>query len=199
MRVAPILSVFCHNNKMASFAQIVDYGAKDKDLIYVPILYEEDSFTSSGSAGTTEKPPASPKIKPKLTSYVKKGGATLAAIEVVPDVAKSAMDKVSNLINNTTNFANDTIDKVASVKEHYRERFPNPKNSDTSEKSPSTEDNDSDVYSAIGPKSPDTAENEHIDGLSPDISEHQIPPHNPEPDEEYDDNPDALDDDFASY
>lgn len=136
-----------------SFSRIVDYGSKENDLVYVPILFEEedtfvssrnaDSFTNSGAPSTNQnkKPPK------KLSSYVTKGGAALATVQVVPDIVQSALNKVSNLVDTTTNFANDTIEKASSVRDNYREKFPKGSHEDqNTQHGPIDYNNDTDVY-----------------------------------------------------
>lgn len=118
-----------------SFTQLVDYGAKDKDLVYVPILFEEeDTFTPSAlqppmpQSDNTEGTKRTPK---KLGGKIlKTGGTIVAGIELVPEVAQNAMNKVSDLMKTTKDFAKDSIDNVSEIKEHYREKFPKAKQND---------------------------------------------------------------------
>lgn len=131
------LSSSLHTKRMnnPSFSQLVDYGAKDKDMIYVPILFEEeDTFMSSTSqpglqepniAGGTQKVPQ--KLRGK---FLKNAGTVVAGVEVFPDVAQSAMNKVSGLIDSTKDFANKSIDSISEIKTHHREKFHNENQND---------------------------------------------------------------------
>ena len=124
------ISSTIHPKKMVnqSFSQLVDYGAKDKDLIYVPILFEEEDTFTSSSQPAMQDANAPRKTPQKLGTKVLKGaGGLYAAVEVLPDMAKSAMDKASGLLDSTKDFANKSIDSISEIKTHYREKFPNEK------------------------------------------------------------------------
>ncbi len=169
-----------------SFSQLVDYGAKDKDMIYVPILFEEeDTFTSSTSQPGLQEPnvaSGAQKVPKKLGGkFLKNAGTFVAGVEVFPDVAQSAMNKVSGLLDSTKDFANKSIDSISEIKTHYREKFPK-ENPNDNIKSENVHKEEMDEFVANsngshGEHIPDSHESDEFSQLGGSASEH---PANPE-------------------
>ncbi len=104
--------------------RIVDYGAKDKNLIYIPILFEEDDDTFESTANyqneKKEETPFVPK-KPKngnLTTLITGGTATAIAL---PETAKA-------LVKSYSNTAKEAMEEIKSVKDSYNNTFKNNNN-----------------------------------------------------------------------
>lgn len=113
--------IFCQNLHFKnSFGKIVDYGAKDEDLLYIPILVDEPDSVTLSTSQPPEKTDSSPNTLKKI---VKGTGATIAAAEVVPDMISSAFNKLSNVVDSAKDFANKTVDGIADVKENYNTKF----------------------------------------------------------------------------
>lgn len=143
MKIAtyPLLN---RNVLSVKFGKIVDYGAKDKDLVYVPILFDEsDSFskTTTVDDGTMNTEKTLPKSKFK--KLVNATGSTIAAFEVVPEVINGICDKCSTVIDKTEELTNKAINSTASIKENYKEKFNNHK--DNSELSNQFDDTEEDI------------------------------------------------------
>ena len=93
-----------------NFKQIVDYGSKDKDLVYVPILFDEnDTFVSLSSQ--EDKNSGLEQYKPKIGNLVATGGGVFAAVEVVSDAINKVVDK-------TTEVAKNSMEQIKSVKRY---------------------------------------------------------------------------------
>ncbi len=108
-----------------NFKKTVDYGAKDKDLVYIPILFdEEDTFVPSSQQDGTKNTNTS--YKPKVGKIVSAGGGVFAAIEVIPDT-------INKVINKTSDVAKNSMQQIKSVKDTYNETFnkPSPQESET--------------------------------------------------------------------
>ena len=152
-----ILNAFYFKPQNYSFKRTVDYGAKDKNLVYVPILFEEnDTFQTSTNqetqnTSTDNTNPNKPK-KIGTGTILTAGGGIVAAVEVVPET-------INNMINKTADVAKNSMKQIDSVKETYKETFQ--KSSQKSEQaeqpvSHHQEDDDNDPYQALGHKTEET-------------------------------------------
>lgn len=114
--------------KSPSFSQIVDYGARDKSLVYIPLIQEEeDDFNgkkSSDYQNNTDKPAS------KFSKLAKKGaqvgGSVFAGATVVDTLVGSVKDSTTGVMNNVKDIANSTIDTVADIKSNYANKFGKP-------------------------------------------------------------------------
>ena len=123
------------NNHYLKFGKLVDYGTKDKDVVHVPILFEEpDGFGSTSKfndefSSTDKTPP-----KSKFKRVVQTTGATIAAIEVVPEVVDGICDKATNVIESLENVITNSMDSIANIKDNYNEKFKTTKDSTNTHK-----------------------------------------------------------------
>lgn len=114
------------NSSALRFGRTVDYGAKDKDLIYIPLLFEEpDNFSkSSENDSATSDEQKSPK-KSKLKSILGRAGTLYATLDVAPDVVRNMTEKASDIVASVEDLANNTIESTAKVKANYKDKFSN--------------------------------------------------------------------------
>lgn len=99
-----------------NFKRIVDYGSKENDLIYVPILFEEqDTFQPSTNEENQSFQDSQYKPK-KLGNLLTTGGGIIAAVEVIPDT-------IDKLVNKSANVAKNSLEQINSVKDAYKQTF----------------------------------------------------------------------------
>ena len=167
-----------------NFKRTVDYGAKDNELVYIPILFEEDdSFQSSSSTEpqngcNNDSNGGSGKYTPKKIgrAILTTGGGLITAAEVVPDT-------ISNFVNKTANVAKNSMEQIKSVKETYNETFPKSaqksaqKAEEENRKTEQNQNTDEDYnpYDTLGNKSEETnstSNYRNIDDDNADIAHH---------------------------
>ncbi len=168
-----------------NFKQIVDYGSKDKDLVYVPILFDEnDTFVSLSSQ--EDKNSGLEQYKPKIGNLVATGGGVFAAVEVVSDAINKVVDK-------TTEVAKNSMEQIKSVKDTYNETFnKSAKQSDKSE----NDDNQTDGLDYEHVNDVDEDNYNILAYCNDDSSLHgENDTHNPYIDDEEDNNTVGCDDD----
>lgn len=174
-----ISNAFFLKTPVTNFKKTVDYGSKDNDLIYVPILFEEqDTFQPSFNE---ENPDSNNTYKPnKLKTLLTTGGGILAGIEVLPD----AIDRV---VNRTANVAKNSMEQIKSVKDTYTQTFQNDKEKADTEHTHIQHDDEDEDYSPY-----DTLNNSDNDK---DITNDNIDTDNTDVDDnDYDDDDDSDDD-----
>lgn len=149
--------LFNGNINCLKFGKIVDYGTRDKDLVYVPILREEsDTFEKMEPNISVDSEFKQP-TKSKLKKFVQGAGTIYATAEIAPELVGGICDKGSNVINSLEEFATKSINSVANIKETYNKTFRTSKESVNEHKDDSELTNQYDATDDVTPFSQENA------------------------------------------
>lgn len=125
------------NSFNPSFSKYVDYGTKDKDLIYVPIIFEEeDSFVPS-STNNSNNPSSSDGInpdktekKPSVVGKIATAGSLVLGVGAIADGVSETLDKITSAGDKVFTVSQNCVNTFNRAKDTFFTKHSKDNNSD---------------------------------------------------------------------